>query len=288
MLIPRLEPGSPTPAMSALATLLEKRTGQRLAANRSWRIETELKPVMRALGLETLEDLVAAYDADPRGKLGDQIVDALLNQETSFFRDGAVLDMVADAAMAMAVEHAGRRIKVWSAGCANGQEPLSLAMLFAERARQQGLAEPEILATDVSDAAISRARAGRFSQFEIQRGLPVRRMIEWFEADGPTWTARPDLVRRIVFRRHNLVGDVPPVGRFDIVLCRNVLLYLSADQRQQVFDAFARVVRPGGLLVLGAGETVIGQSEAFVPSARYRGLYEPAPGVRLGLREEFA
>ncbi|MGL4312582.1 MAG: CheR family methyltransferase [Sphingomonas sp.] len=280
MLIPRLNPQTPTPAMVALAALLESRTGQRLAANRSWRIETELKPIMRDLGIASLEALVAACNADPKGKLGDQIADALLNQETSFFRDAAVLDMVANAVVAMASEHAGRRTKIWSAGCANGQEPLSLAILFAERARQLGIAEPEILATDVSEAAIARARAGKFSQFEIQRGLPVRRMIEWFEADGAVWNASPDLLRRIVFRRHNLVGDPPPVGRFDIVLCRNVLLYLSTNQRQRVFEALAKVVRPGGLLVLGAGETVIGQSDAFIPSPRYRGLYEPAPRPR--------
>ena len=152
-----------------------------------------------------------------------------------------------------------------------------MAMLFAERARQNGTIEPEILATDVSEMAVARARAGRFTQFEIQRGLPVRRMIEWFEAEEKEWVARPDLLRRIVFRRHNLVGDLPPVGRFDVVLCRNVLMYLSPSLRRHVFDSLARVIRPGGLLVLGAGETVIGQTEAFVPSTRYRGLYEPVP-----------
>jgi len=280
MLIPDLTPAAPTAAMMALAELLERRTGQRIAANRTWRIETALKPVLRSLGLDTLDALVLKMRIDPKGAISDQIVDALLNQETSFFRDAAVLDMVADAAVATMRAEAGRRPKIWSAACANGQEPLSLAMLFAERARQEQLAEPEILATDVSDMAINRARAGRYSQFEIQRGLPVRRMIEWFETEGEEWVARPDLLRRIVFRRHNLVGDPPPVGRFDVVLCRNVLLYLSPAQRRPVFEALARVIRPGGLLVLGAGETVIGQTEAFVPSARYRGLYEPAlPGI---------
>lgn len=271
-MVPATNPGA---AVVALTALLESRTGQRLAANRAWRIETALKPILRKLDLASLDDLVSAHRALPNGEVSDMIVDALLNQETSFFRDAAVLDMVADAASVLAQADPGRRVKVWSAACAHGQEPLSLAMLFAERARQDGISEPEILATDVSELAISRGRSGRYSQFEIQRGLPVRRMIEWFEADGDEWVARQELLRRVVFRRHNLVGDRPPVGRFDIVLCRNVLIYLSPSQRRRVFDMLASVIRPGGLLVLGAGETVIGQTDAFGPSARYRGLYEP-------------
>lgn len=275
MLIRDLGAVSPTAARVALTALLESRTGQRLAANRAWRVETALKPVMRALGIDTLEQLVAAHRAEPSGKVGEMIVDALLNQETSFFRDAPVLDMVADAVSAMAAENPGRRVKLWSAACAHGQEPLSLAMLFAERAQKDGLPLPDILATDVSDLAIARARQGRYSQFEIQRGLPVRRMIEWFETEGDDWVARADLLRRVTYRRHNLVGDQPPAGRFDVVLCRNVLIYLSATQRRRVFDTLAGLIRPGGLLVLGAGETVTDQTERFAASVRYRGLYEP-------------
>lgn len=276
MLIPNLNAVAPTAAMSVLIHLLEAQTGQQMAANRTWRIETALKPVLRMLEIDTLDQLVAKLPTDYQGTIRDHIVDALLNQETSFFRDAVVLDMVADAVGSMIAENPGRRPKIWSAACANGQEPLSMAMLFAERAQQNGMIEPEILATDVSELAVARARAGRFTQFEIQRGLPVRRMIEWFDASETDWAANPDLLRRIVFRRHNLVSDPPPVGRFDVVLCRNVLLYLSPERRWQVFASLARVIRPGGLLVLGAGETVIGQTDAFVPSQRYRGLYEPA------------
>jgi chemotaxis protein methyltransferase CheR len=279
MLIPDLNPVSPSAAMGALSQLLEARTGQQIAANRAWRIETALKPLLRALAIDTLDGLVAALALDREGVIRDQVVNLLLNQETSFFRDAGVLEMTADAVAAIAMENPDRRPKIWSAACANGQEPLSLAMLFAERAKQSNMPEPEILATDVSEIAVARARLGRYSQFEIQRGLPIRRMIEWFEADENEWVARPELLRRIIFRRHNLVGDALPVGRFDVVLCRNVLLYLSPALRRQVFDSLAGVIRPGGLLVLGAGETVIGQTDAFVPSTRYRGLYEPSTAV---------
>ncbi|WP_457310532.1 CheR family methyltransferase [Sphingomonas sp. UYAg733] len=261
--------------MHIFAALLEQRTGQQIAANREWRIETALKPLLRERGLEALDDLAGVIVNGRDPAVADQVVDALLNQESSFFRDAAVLDMIPLALEAMRADGPTRRLRVWSAGCSVGQEPLSLAMLFAEYETATGLQAPEIVATDVSENAISRARAGRFSQFEIQRGLPVRRMMRWFDTVGVDWVARPELIRRISFRRLNLVADPLPIGRFDVILCRNVLLYLSPSLRNQVLDRLAQVMRPGGLLVLGAGETVIGQTEAFRPSPDYRGLYEP-------------
>ncbi len=261
-------PGGNSGAMNMIAALLEQRTGQQIAANRAWRIETAVKPLMRARGLATLDALVGQLIAARTGELADQVVDALLNQETSFFRDAAVLDTIADAALEMQAAHPERKLRIWSAGCSTGQEPLSLAMLFAERN-----ALPEILASDVSPAALTRARAGRYSQFEIQRGLPVRRMMLWFDAAGGDWVAKPELVRRVQFRQHNLTGDAPPPGKFDIILCRNVLLYFSLQLRRQVFETLAAAIRPGGVLVLGAGETVIGLTEDFVPCDRLRGFY---------------
>lgn len=260
-------------ALNVLAALLENRTGQQIAANREWRIETALKPLLRDLGIVSLDGLVGVLG---RPEIADQVVDALLNQESSFFRDAAVLDMVADAIGDIQAEGTNHRVRIWSAGCSIGQEPLSLAMLLTERCAASGATMPEIMATDVSEAALVRARAGRYSQFEIQRGLPVRRMMRWFDTVGNDWVARPELLRQVSFRQLNLVADRLPAGRFDIILCRNVLLYLSASLRRRVLDRLAEVARPGALLVLGAGETVIGQSDAFRPSTRYRGLYELA------------
>ncbi len=265
-------------ATNVFATLLESRTGQQLDANREWRIETALKPVLRERGLDSLDQLAGELLAGRDQAVGDKIIDALLNQETSFFRDAAVLDMVAQAVAAARGPDLNRRIRIWSAGCSSGQEPLSLAMLFDE---QPGGEErmPEIVATDISDASVARGRAGRFSQFEIQRGLSVRRMMRWFETVGDDWVASPELVRRVQFRQLNLVADPLPIGRFDVILCRNVLLYFAPAMRRHVFARLAEVMRPGGLLVLGAGETVIGQTDAFRPSPTYRGLYEPTGQV---------
>lgn len=266
-----------TDAMGMIASLLEQRTGQQIMDNRAWRIETALKPIVRERGLASLDALVEQLLAAQTGELANRVVDALLNQETSFFRDAAVLDQVAVAVRAMAEANPERRIRIWSAGCATGQEPLSLAMLCIEGGRAARGSQPEIVATDVSTGALARARAGRYSHFEIQRGLSVRRMVEWFEREEEDWIARAALVRRIQFRQQGLTADPPPPGRFDVILCRNVLLYFSIPARRRVFDTLARAIRPGGLLVLGAGETVIDLTEHFRPSATYRGFYAAVP-----------
>jgi chemotaxis protein methyltransferase CheR len=147
-------------------------------------------------------------------------------------------------------------------------------MLYAERHADTHAPIPEIVASDVSDTALGRARSGRYTQFEIQRGLPIRRMMRWFDGDGGDWVAKPELTRLVQFRRLNLVADRPPAGKFDVVLCRNVLIYLSAPVKLTVFAMLAEALAPGGTLVLGAGETVIGQTGLFEPSRRFRGFYD--------------
>ena len=258
-------------ASGVLTSLLEAHTGQQLSAYRAWRLDTALKPLLKARNLATLDALVdLLLDGDDQALAGE-VVDALLNNETSFFRDVAVFDLVAQAVAA--AEAQGRRARLWCAGCATGQEPLSLAMLFAER----GGTMPEIVATDVSDTALARARAGRYTQFEAQRGLPIRRLMQWFTgAPDGDWIAKPELVRHIHFRRANLVTDPAPAGRFDVVLCRNVLLYLSPQVKPAVFARLAGALRPDGLFAMGAGETVIGQTRLFAPSRVIRGLYAVA------------
>ena len=261
-------------ATGIIAALLEQRTGQQLAPNRSWRLDATLKPLLRERGLADFDELVGALLGARDPSLADAVVEALLNQETSFFRDAGVLEQVVEAAAAMPNE--GGRLRIWSAGCSTGQEPLSLAMLFAERGGDM----PDIQATDVSNGALVRARAGRYSQFEVQRGLPIRRLMQWFDPVGEDWVAKSDLVDRIRYRRLNLASDPVLPGRFDIILCRNVLLYFNAGMRAKVLDALSCALRPGGLLVLGAGETVIGQTERLEPSRDWRGFYAIAEPAR--------
>ena len=261
-------------ATGIIAALLEQRTGQQLAPNRSWRLDATLKPLLRERGLADFDALVGALLGARDPALADAVVEALLNQETSFFRDPGVLEQVVEAAASMATP--GGRLRIWSAGCSTGQEPLSLAMLFSERGGDM----PEIKATDVSNGALARARAGRYSQFEVQRGLPIRRLMQWFDPVGDDWAAKPDLVERIRYRPLNLASDPVLPGKFDIILCRNVLLYFNAGMRAKVLDALACALRPGGLLVLGAGETVIGQTDRLKPNREWRGFYGIAEPVR--------
>ena len=268
-----IQPFASSGAINVIGALLEQRTGQQIAANRAWRIETALKTVLRDHGLDSVDQLIGRLTSTRTGPLADAVVDALLNNETSFFRDAGVLELVVEAAAAIAAEQPGRRLRIWSAGCSTGQEPYSLAMLFEEAYVARGLPFPEIVATDVSAATVDRARSGRFSQFEIQRGLPIRRMMTWFDQEGTEWVVRPELARRIQFRRHNLAQDAAPPGKFDLVLCRNVLFYFPQAMRCHAYQTLRSAIRDGGALLLGAGETVIGQTDAFVPCSQIRGLY---------------
>lgn len=262
----------------SLAGLLEQSTGQQLATGRRWRIETVLQPVMREHGLVSL-DMLAAHASKPSAKLlRHQVVEALLNHETSFFRDYALFRTLADEAlpcMAKARDGRKRALRVWSAGCSTGQEAYSMAMLFAaDWARWDGWSI-EILGTDVSARAIEQAREGVYSQFEVQRGLPIGDLIRRFDSDGSAWRVQRGLLPWPTFAVHNLL-DPPPSPQFDVILCRNVLLYFAADRRRVVLDRLASAIAPGGLLMLGAGETVLGQTDAFRPDDTLRGFYRAA------------
>lgn len=263
-----------------LAGLLETRTGQQIAPGRIWRIEITLRPLMLEQGFASLDDLVAALMRDTDPTLADHVVEALLNHETSFFRDHALFKQLETGGIERLRAIRNGRLRIWSAGCSTGQEAYSLAMLFADAvARWEGW-NIEIHATDVSGAAISRAREGRYSRFEIQRGLPVNNMLRWFDQEGDNWQVKPDLPRRISFQRHNLLEAVASTPPFDIILCRNVMLYFSPERRQSAFERLAAAIAPDGCLMLGAGETILGLTDTFVPDSDNRGLYRATTVAR--------
>jgi chemotaxis protein methyltransferase CheR len=265
-------------AYKSLSALLEKRTGQTLLANRHWRVDMALKPVMRQNSIPDLETLVSLIEIDADPKLTSECVEAMINNETCFFRDqanfalltGPVLDSIRESRTAQ------KRIRIWSAACSTGQEAYSLAMTFNENPEKWRGWQIQIMATDVSGSALSQARAGKYSQFEIQRGLPVMLMIKYFEQNGEDWVAKDHLRRMVTFAEHNMLQPSRHFGVFDVVLCRNMLMYLSDDKRSQVLDGMAPVVAQDGVLMLGAAETVIGQTNQFRASQEFRGFYEPA------------
>lgn len=261
-----------------LIDLLAARTGQSLPESRMWRLNTALAALFREHGLAGVDALVARLARPGETALASQVVEALLNNETYFFRDRAMFDLIAQSILPQLAERraADRRIAIWSAGCSTGQEALSLAMLFAgQEARWAGWTI-DILGTDVSEAVIEGARRGRYSQFEIQRGLGVTEMIRWFDEADDGWQAKPKLLGAVRYEARNLFDPPPARARFDIVLCRNVLLYFDGATRSRAFDRLAGALAPDGWLMLGAGETVIGQTDRLVPSSDPPGFHRIA------------
>lgn len=261
-----------------LADLLKSHSGQQLMANRHWRIEMALKPVMRRHSIPNMDMLsnLLGYDSD--GELVRECVEAMINNETCFFRDqanfalltGPILDSMREK------RKRTRRLRIWSAACSTGQEPYSLAMHFADNPEKWAGWHIQIHATDISTAALAHARRGRYSQFEIQRGLPVMLMLKYFEQIDTEWQLKEPVRKSVSFSAHNLLEPAGMAGVFDIVLCRNMLMYLCADNRNQVLENIADAVTPCGILMLGAAETVIGQTDRFESSREFRGFYEKA------------
>ncbi len=258
-----------------LAGLLEARTGQQLTMSRRWRIETALSSLLKARGIATLDELITILVMGREPALANLVVEALLNNETYFFRDRQPFDLLSTRFFPALAKSRGdkKHLKIWSAGCSTGQEPYSLAMLFAEDSLKWQGWTIDILGTDVSSAMVDRARAGTYTQFEVQRGLGITQMIRWFAECDDGWRAAEALRRQVRFQVHNILEAPPHPGQFDIILCRNVLLYLSPEKRTAAFERLASALSPDGALMLGAGETVIGQTTRFAADRETRGLY---------------
>jgi chemotaxis protein methyltransferase CheR len=268
-------------ALTIVATLLEARTGQKLTKDRLWRVGTALTGVLRQNGLESIEELAERLGRPNQGVLAQQVVEALLNNETYFFRDRAMFDQLAVSvlpALARKREHT-RRLSIWSVGCSTGQEAYSLAMLIAEQAARWRDWTVEIVATDVARAVIDGAREGSFSQFQIQRGLGVAQMVRFFEETRTGWRATEALRQMIRFETHNVLDQPPEPGRFDLILCRNVLLYFDRATRERAFVRLAAALAPDGLVMLGAGETTVGQTDALVPEKGGTGFHHLSIGM---------
>ena len=271
-----------------LAGLLEARTGQQLTMSRRWRIETALSSLLRERAIGTIDELITILVMGKEPSLSQMVVEALLNNETYFFRDRAPFDLLQRHALPELAERRAKskRIRIWSAGCSTGQEVYSLAMLFAEDAEKWRGWTIDILGTDVSNGCVDRARAGAYSQFEVQRGLGINQMIKWFEECADGWRAVEPLRKSVRFQVHNILEQPPHPGDFDIVLCRNVLLYLSPEKKTLAFERLAAAMAEDGWLMLGAGETVIGQTSKLGADINARGLYRlTGDGSRIEKRQ---
>ena len=263
-----------------IADLLKSRTGQELTESRLWRVPSALSAIFRERGISNVDQLVCLLANPGEHRLAAEVVEALLNNETYFFRDHAYFATLAHQVLPdLARERATvRRLGIWSAGCSTGQEVLSLAMLFAEQPARWAGWQIDILGTDISSKAIATARAGLYTQFEIQRGISVAQMLNFFSESRGGWQANDKIRGMTRFQQHNVLDAAPPPACFDLVLCRNVLLYFDVATRQRVFDRLSGALAPDGWLMLGAGETVVGQTARFEPAACGSALYQRSTG----------
>jgi chemotaxis protein methyltransferase CheR len=263
-----------TSDFDALRQLLSRNSGLSLDAEKAYLAESRLQPIIERVGLNDLGALVKRLISGADLELVRDVVDAMTTNETFFFRDRVpfenfrlvILPKLLQARREM------RQIRIWCAACSTGQEPYSLAMLLDEEAHKLSGWSVDILATDLSRSVIAAAREGVYTQFEMQRGLPISQLLRYFRQQGDRWRINEHLRSRIRFEEFNLLSDYGALGRFDVIFCRNVLIYFDVPTKQNVLNRMAQIIYPDGYFILGAAETVVGLTDAFVPHDEHRSI----------------
>jgi len=260
-----------------LRNLLKTRSGLMLGADKNYLVESRLLPVVRKAGLNDLAGLVLKLKSTNAEPLIVEVVEAMTTNETFFFRDRIPFDHFRETIMPalIAARARERRIRIWCAAASTGQEPYTLAICLKEMGRMLAGWHVEIVATDISMEALEKAKSGIYSQFEVQRGLPIMMLVKYFTQVGELWQLTPELRGMVQFKPFNLLSDLARLGTFDVVFCRNVLIYFDQQTKTDVLDRMARVIAPDGFLALGAAETVVGLTESFKPFTDKRGIYAP-------------
>ncbi|NKE46770.1 protein-glutamate O-methyltransferase CheR [Roseomonas frigidaquae] len=257
-----------------IAGVVRRRSGIVLTSDKAYLLETRLGPILSRFKLPSLSALGQKLRQRPDEVLERAVVEALTTHESSFFRDGKPFEHLAKLLPRLISGRSpGAPLRIWSAACSTGQEPFSIAMLVADALAGRTDCRVEILATDISAEILQRARQGVFTQFEVQRGLPIRSLVKHFRQDGAKWRIAPELGAMVRFEERNLLNDLSSLGRFDTIFCRNVLIYFDAPTKTRVLEALARRLSPDGVLYLGGAETVLGLTDRLVPIPGERGAY---------------
>jgi chemotaxis protein methyltransferase CheR len=261
-----------------LRKMLKIRSGLVLAAEKHYLAESRLMPIARKHGLFNLTGLVAKLKGPEAEALTVEVVEAMTTNESFFFRDKSPFEQFRDTIMPalMAARTASHRIRIWCAAASTGQEPYSLAIALKEMGKDLKGWRVEIVATDLSNEVLEKAKAGIYTQFEVQRGLPALMLIKYFTQTGELWQVAPEIRGMVKFLPINLLHDFSNLGRFDLVFCRNVLIYFDQATKTGVLDRIADVTERDGFLVLGGAETVVGLTTRFKLIAEKRGLYVQA------------
>ncbi len=255
---------------------LKQASGLILTPDKAYLLESRLNPILRRYGIDSLDTLaaqIAMPAPDPR--ITRDVMEAMTTNETSFFRDTKPFDQFRDILLPRFMEKRAvqKHIRIWCAAASCGQEPYSLAMILNEKAPQLAGWKIEILATDISGEMITKAKTGLYSQFEVQRGLPVKYLVKHFRQEGDRWQISPEIMRMADFKIFNLLQDFSHFGRFDMIFCRNVLIYFDQPTKANVLQRMGRSLPPDGTLLLGGAETVLGIAEWFKPMDGQRGVY---------------
>jgi chemotaxis protein methyltransferase CheR len=256
-----------------LRKLLKERSGLDLSADKQYLVESRLVPLARKAGLPGIAELAQKMRGGAEA-LTAEVVEAMTTNETFFFRDRIPFDHLKEAILPALVQAraARRSLRFWCAASSTGQEPYSIAMLLKEMPALSGW-RTEVVATDLSQAVLEKSKAGIFSQFEVQRGLPIQMLVKYFKQNGDLWQLNADVRAMVQHRQLNLLQDFSHLGTFDVIFCRNVLIYFDQETKGTIFERMARMIEPDGVLALGAAESVVGITDAFKPHPNRRGMY---------------
>jgi len=266
--------------IEVLRLLVQSRSGVMIDPSRLYFIETCLAPVARREGFASVSELIGEIRAHREERLMWAVTEAMSSADTCFFRDAEVFERFAkDVLPRFAGRPADKPVRIWSAACASGQEAYSLAMVVDEQRASLAGSKVEIYASDLSQAQLERAKSGFYTQFEVQRGLPIRQLVRHFERQGEAWRIAPSLTQMIRWSRINLLADLAPLGRFDVIFCRNLLFRLTPEARARVTRQLAGLLPSDGMLVVGAGET-IEASNILRETADGSGVYAPCPSAK--------
>ena len=263
---------------------LKERSGLSLSAEKRYLIDSRLGPICRRFSLTGVPDLVAKLRQGRDPALETAVVEAMTTNETFFFRDKTPFDIFRETILPqMLTARAGKRkLRIWCAAASSGQEPYSLAMILDEaRARLAGW-QIEIVATDIAAEVLDKAKAGIYTQFEVQRGLPIQLLLKYFQQKGDAWHISPAIKSMVTFKQMNLIKDFSQLGQFDVIYCRNVLIYFDQPTKTDVLRRLSAALAPDGVLLLGAAETVIGLTDALAPHPSHRGLYVASGANKAG------
>ncbi|MCB8822586.1 CheR family methyltransferase [Microvirga rosea] len=258
-----------------LRNFLKVRSGLALPPEKRYLVESRLAPVCRSFAAADLTELVRNLRSGRNLALENSVIEAMTTNETFFFRDKGPFDLFKDVLLPryLAARSATRHLRIWCAAASTGQEPYSLAMLLEEASSRLSGWKVDILATDISTDVLNKAKLGLYNQFEVQRGLPIQLLLKYFTQVGDQWQISSAIRSKVNFQPLNLIKEFGHLGTFDIVYCRNVLIYFDGPTKGHVLGRIANALAPDGALVLGAAETVLGITDAFTPDAAHRGLY---------------